>query len=320
MGGGAIGAEFAHIFSAFGTKVTLLEMRPHILPTEEEEISVFVEKQFRRNGIDLYTNTAAISASAEGGLKTVTIEDRETHARQTVSAEEIFVASGVRSNGDRMRLDLAGVETDGRGWIVTNEYLETSQPHIFAIGDINGKYQFRHKANHEAGILSHNLFEDGERKKIVYDAVPWAIFTWPQVGHVGMTEKEAKEKGLSIGIARNRYSDIAGGMALGYSSDSEDNGFVKIILSREMKILGVHIVGPYASMLVQPFVYLIHAGCPCAALHAAREATASTELRQRIREACLQTGGLQPIADSMVIHPSMNELAAWALEEIEWVE
>lgn len=318
VGGGAIGAEFAHIFSAFGTKVTLLEMRPHILPTEEEEISVFVEKQFKRNGIDVYTNTAVISADADGDGKRVVIEDRETGTRKTISAEEIFIASGVRSNGDSLRLDLAGVETDDRGWIVTNEYLETSQPHIFAIGDINGKYQFRHTANHEAGILEHNLFTNGERKRMRYDAVPWAVFTWPQVGHVGLTEREAREKGFKIGIARNRYSDIAGGMAMGYSAKSEDNGFVKIILSRDMRVLGVHIVGPYAAMLVQPFVYLIHSGCSCANLEAIQEVAASSELRQQIREACLRTGGLQPLMDSMVIHPSMNELAAWALEEIEW--
>ena len=316
VGGGAIGAEFAHIFSALGTKVTVVEMKERIIPTEEEEISAFVEKSFRDFGIDVKTHVKALSASSAGGVKSILIEDTATGARETVTAEEIFVASGVSSNGDLLKVDAAGIHTDARGWIETNEYLETNQPGVYAIGDINGKYQFRHKANYEATILSGNLFGGGERKAASYSAVPWAIFTWPQVAHAGLTEREARKKGLQIGVARNRYSSVAAGISMGFTPESKDDGFAKLILTRDMKVVGAHVVGPYASILVQPFVYLINAGCPCGNLDAGKRAA----LRRAMKQQCPELGSVQPIADSMVIHPSMNELLAWAIEDVEWDE
>ncbi len=316
IGGGAIGAEFAHIFSAFGTSVTLVEMKPHILPTEEEEISLFVEKQFRNNGITVLNNTKIISASIIGGAKAVTVEDMATGAQTAVTAEEIFVASGVMSNGGLLQPGRAGVRTDSRGYIETDAFLQTSKGHIHAIGDINGKYQFRHKANYEAGILINNLFGGGEKKEARYDATPWAIFTWPQVGHVGLTEKQARDKGLRVWVGRNYYSDIAGGIAMGYSRHGEDNGFVKIIAGEDQKIIGVHVAGPYAAVLVQPFVYLMNAGyqCQCVAGGKSKKGRGGTILRS----VCPQIGTFLPLQDSMVIHPSMSELAAWALEDIDW--
>ena len=315
IGGGAIGAEFAHIFSAFGTRVTLVEMKPRILVTEEEEISLFVEKQFQHNGIDVLTNTKILSASSNGAEKTLTVMNMSTGEQQAIHAEEIFVASGVRSSGDWLNLDSAGVKTDSRGYIETDGFLQTSQSHIYAIGDINGKYQFRHKANYEAGILMGNLFGRGEKKRASYSATPWAIFTWPQVGHVGLTEQQARDMGLKVWVGRNYYADVAGGIAMGYSRRGEDNGFVKIIAGEDQKIIGVHVVGPYAAVLVQPFVYLMNAGyqCECVEGGAGKKGRAGV-----IRSVCPQIGTFLPIEDSMVIHPSMSELCAWALEDIDW--
>lgn len=308
VGGGAIGAEFAHIFSAFGAKVTVVEMKDRIIPTEEEEISAFVRAQFEKVGITVMTGARAVSAAAEGGEKTLVVEDAA--GRHTLRAEEIFIASGVRSNADLLLAENAGIKLDARGWIETNEYLETNVPGIYALGDINGKFQFRHKANYEAGILIGNLF-GGERKAASYDAVPWAIFTWPQVAHVGLTEREARAKGLRVGVARNSYSSIAAGIAMGYAEGSDDDGFAKIVLTEDMRIAGAHIVGPYASMLVQPFVYLMGAGCPC------EGGTLPGGMRSLIAD-CPGMGSVRPVTDSMVIHPSMNELAAWAIEDVEW--
>lgn len=315
VGGGAVGAEFAHIFSALGTKVTLIEMRERILPAEEEEISAFVEAQFRQNGIRLRTGAKLAAASRAGANKVVEVEDVKTGEKSRLAAEEIFISSGIRSNGDLLNLTAAGIRADARGWIEVDEFLQTSAEGVFAIGDINGKYPFRHKANYEASVLIENLFGDGPKKAVSYDAMPWAIFTWPQVGHAGLTEREARAKGLSVGIARNRYSEIAGGIAMGYSSHATDDGFAKIILTREMKIVGAHIVGPYASMLVQPFVYLMNAGaCP----EPRGPGGSEPEPARRTRAACPSIGSVRPVADSMVIHPSMNELAAWAIEDIDW--
>jgi dihydrolipoamide dehydrogenase len=313
VGGGAIGAEFAHIFSAFGASVTLVEMQDRILPIEEEEISAFVRAQFEKNGIAVYTGSKAVSAARDGAFKALTIETSATGARETISAEEIFIASGVRSNGDLLKVDVAGIATDAKGWIAVNEYLETNQKGIYALGDINGKFQFRHKANYEASILIGNLF-GGEKRAVSYDAVPWAVFTWPQVAHVGLTEREARARGLKIGVARNSYSSVAAGIAMGFSAGSDDDGFTKIILTEDMKVVGAHVVGPYAAMLVQPFVHLIHAGCPCQTLKALAPAT----VRPMLDAECAHMGSVLPVADSMVIHPSMNELTAWAIESVDW--
>ena len=310
VGGGAIGAEFAHIFSAFGTKVTIVEMRPRILTTEEEEISKAVTAEFENNGITVLTNSKVMDSGRNDKLKTLTLENTVTGERKVIEADEIFISSGVRSSTYALQLNNTDVKTDEKGWVKTNEFLETTQKGIYAIGDINGKYQFRHKANYEAEILIQNLFTQDEKRKAVYNAVPWAIFTWPQVAHVGLTEAEAKRPGEKCWIGKNYYSQIAGGIALGISKDSCDNGFVKIIVGEGDTILGVHIVGPHASILLQPFVYLMNANYKCE--------------RKRINEdrklMYPPLGSFTPINDSMVIHPSLNELTAWVIDNIDWGE
>lgn len=165
VGGGPISAEFAHIFSAVGTKVTVLQSGERLLNAEEEEVSEFVKTQFENNGISVITNASVRSAGRSGQEKTLVYMDKVTEKENLVSGEEIFIATGVRSNGDSLNLEQAGVDVDPRGYIVTNDYLETSQNNIWAIGDINGKYQFRHKANYEASILIHNMISAAEEKK-----------------------------------------------------------------------------------------------------------------------------------------------------------
>lgn len=319
VGGGAIGAEFAHIFSAFGTKVTIVEMKDHIIPTEDEEVSSFVERQFADVGIDVLTGVRAVSAGVNwSGKKTLEVENMKTGEAVTLEASEIFIASGVRPNSDLLRVDIAGVKTDPRGFIITDEYMRTSQPGIYAIGDVNGKYLFRHTANYEASVICENLFYGGD-KKASYDAVPWAIFTHPQVGHVGLTEREARERGLTFGIARNRYSEIASGIAMGYKSGAPDDGFAKIILDRNMRVLGAHVVGPNAAILVQPFVFMMNSGIPCNELKSACLASGGdVESCSRLLSLCPEAGTVRPALESMVIHPSMNELTVWALDSVEW--
>lgn len=308
VGGGAIGAEFAHIFSAFGTKVTVVEMRSSILATEDTEISEFVETEFKNNGITVLTNSKIIASGRNDNSKILTVEDVITGKSRTIEAEEIFLASGVRSNSDTLHLEKTVVETDSRGWITTNEYLETTEKNIYAIGDINGKYQFRHKANYEAEILMHNLFGKGEKRTACYNAVPWAVFTYPQVAHVGMTEDEAKNRGKRYWVGKNYFSKTAGGISMGITDQSSDNGFVKLIVGEEKTILGVHVAGPHASILVQPFVYLMNASYKCE----------EQEFEKCRNLVCPQLGSYMPINNSMIIHPSLNELTAWAIGNINW--
>lgn len=310
VGVGAVGAEFAHIFSSFGTKVTVIERNPVILKSEEKEISDFVAKQFEANGIEVLVNTNVIAATEENGLKTLELEDKITGEKTKISAQAILLSPGVRPNSDSLKLENTDIKTDAIGFIQTDEYLRTSQKDVYAIGDINGKYMLRHKANYEAEILMHNLFANKKKNKTAcYSAVPWAVFTWPQVAHVGMTEAEARSLGIKCYVGFNHYSQIAGGFAYGIEEGAIDDGFVKIVVGENKNILGVHIVGPQAAILVQPFVYLMNVGFKC-------------EKRKMIKKEnlfiCPSLGGFTPIEDSMVIHPALSELTAWAIDSIHW--
>ena len=313
LGGGAISMEFAHIFSAYGAEVTIIERSERILAKEEEEVSTFVSKQFVKNGVEILTSSKIVEARKENGKKLLTVENDEG-GRRVVMCDELLIASGVRSNADTLSFENAGVVVDQQEWIPTNEYLETSQPHIFALGDINGKYQFRHKANYEAQILSNNLFKGNGKTAADYSAVPWTIFTHPQVAHVGMTERELLEKGIAYRSAKNHYSEVVGGRAMGYRTGDDNDGFVKMLVGDKEQILGAHIVGPHAAVLLQPFVYLMQMG-----YHCKNKLTQSqSELRiESMRRICPQVGGYTSILDSMIIHPSLNELTAWVFEKLK---
>lgn len=308
LGGGVIAAEFAHLFSVLGTDVTIIEMLPRLVYTEEPEVSAFLEKNFSKY-MNVLVNKKAIGANKKGNLKIVTVEDMKTGEESEVKVEEILVATGRQSNADLLQVKKTGVKTDKKGWIITNEYLETSKENIWCIGDANGKYQFRHKANAEAEICSHNMFAaKDQRMDMDYTSVPWAIFTYPQVGHVGMTEAEAIEKGHKIYVAIKKYSTVAKGFAMGYNTGDEDDGFAKLVIDQSRKLLGASVVGPHAAILVQPFVYLMNAGFTCEVVP---EPGKPPELIYS--QTCPEAGSFMPIYRSQVIHPSLNEVTGWAV-------
>jgi dihydrolipoamide dehydrogenase len=241
------------------------------------------------------------------------VEDTESGKKSEIKGEEILVATGRKSNADILKVDKTGVETDNRGWIKTNDHLETTKKNIWCIGDANGKYQFRHKGNYEAEILENNLWADNDDKYLVnYSTTPWAIYTWPQVGHVGMTEQEALDADYKIFIAINHYSDTAKGFAMGYEEGAEDDDFVKLVIDRDRTILGAHVVGPYAPVLVQQFVYLMNAGYTCNL-----KPEKAIDQIPKPERSCPTAGSFIPIYRSQVIHPSINEVAAWALGNIK---
>ena len=298
-GGGTIAVEFAHIFAAMGTKVTIMGRNPQLLPMEDPEISDMVVWQLKEFGIDLHLCHEVIrTEQLPDGRVRITSQCKETGKELSVDAEAFMLAAGVKPESDTLNLAAAGVKTDVRGWILADEYLTTSQPHIYALGDIIGGHLYRHKANYQANLLSHNLFVP-EDKRIKRDerATPWAVFSMPQVGHVGLIEREVRAMGIRYYVGRYRYSSIATGMAMGYRKRDGDNGMVKLLLDENRRILGVNIVGFQAAVLVQPFVYLMNAG---------------TQLHDA------EAGTILPLTRSQVIHPSLSELAAWSLETIDW--
>ncbi|MGV9200246.1 MAG: FAD-dependent oxidoreductase, partial [Promethearchaeia archaeon] len=306
IGGGIIAAEFAHIFSAFGTAVTVIEMLPRLVSNEEPEVSRFLETNFRKR-MKVMLNSKAVRVYAESGRKTVVTENSNSGEQREVTAQEILVAAGVRSNADKLKVQSGGIEIDDQGWIKTDEFLETNKQNIWCIGDANGKYQFRHKANYEAEVCMNNIFGQ-EKQKVDYSAVPWAIYSWPQIGHVGMTEKEAIESGHQIYTSLKHYSSTAKGFAMGFEEGDTEDGFVKLVIDKSYKILGAHVVGPNAAVLVQPFVYLMNSGYTCIS-----PGKREQEIIPKGERSCPEAGSFIPIYKSMIIHPSLNEVTGWAV-------
>jgi len=312
IGGGVIAAEFAHIFSTMGTEVTIVEMLPRLVITEEPEISQLLEKTFSKH-MKVLLNERAVKIYSKKKQKIVLVNNVQTGAEKEIIAEEILIAAGRSSNADLLKVETTGIETDKRGWIKTNQYLQTNKRNIWCIGDANGLYQFRHKANYEAEICTNNIFGSEDQKKSVdYSAVPWAIFTYPQIGHVGMTQAEAIEKGYEIYVAIKNYSSVAKGFAMGFESNQDDDGFVKLIVDKSYKILGAHVIGPHAALLVQPFVYLMNAGFTCSLPEYKNEKDFP-----KVERACPEAGSFMPIYHSMVIHPSLNEVTGWAIGNLK---
>jgi mycothione reductase len=274
IGGGYIACEYGHFFSALGTKVTILEMMPRLLLGEDPEISEVVQRRFSRYA-DIHTDHKVMKVARKGDLKVVTAVDGESGEEREFGAEEILLAAGVRSNADLLKPERTGVETDSHGWIKVDPFLQTTKPNIWALGDATGRYMFRHTANHEAEIVWLNAFTE-HRHQVDYHAVPHAVYGFPQVGAVGLTEQQAMDAGYEILVGRARYMDVTKGYAMG-----EDDGLAKVVVEQGTgRILGCHIVGPQAAILVQQIVYLMNAG----------------------------ERDYLPLADAQIIHPSLSEV------------
>jgi len=251
IGGGYIAAEFGHFFSAIGTKVTILQRSTRLLPHEEPEISELLKRKMSRY-CQVYTGHEAVRTEINNGLKAVIATNRSDGQPYEFSGQEILVAAGRRSNSDILKPEKTGVETDERGWIKVDRFLRTTKENIWALGDATGKYMFRHTANYESDVVWRNAFTE-HNYPVDEHAVPHAVFTHPQIASVGMTEEQAK-KSHEILVGVKKYYDVAKGYAMG-----EEDGFVKVIVEVETgRILGAHIIGPHAAMLVQQLVYVMN--------------------------------------------------------------
>lgn len=281
IGGGYIGCEFAHFFSAIGTEVSLVQRGPSLLPREEPETSALVKKRLSDHA-HVHTDAEVLSVEGKEGGYAVAVKDLAgTHA---VEGELLLVAAGVRSNADWFRPGKTGVKTDEDGWIIVDKYLETSKPNIYALGDALGKHQFRHTANYESSIVRNNLF--GESKVAVdYHAVPHAVFTDPQVGAVGMTEAEAlAQKDMKVMVGTAKYHESAMGYAF-----ADLDAFVKVVVEYPYRrILGGTVVGPQASTLVMQIVLMMNA----------------------------EDQNYAPMSRAQVIHPTLSETIADAFSRL----
>ncbi|MGB9134207.1 MAG: dihydrolipoyl dehydrogenase [Candidatus Bathyarchaeia archaeon] len=245
IGGGYIAAEYGHFFSSIGTKVTIVQRNLRLLPEEEPEISELLKEEMGKR-MDIFTNHEVVEAKDESSAKAIVAKDRKTGELRKFSAQTLLIATGRIPNSDLMKPEKTGVKLDESGYIKVNEYLETSKKNIWAFGDAIGRQMFKHVANYEADIAWHNSVHD-HKAVMDYSAAPHAVFTHPQIASVGLTEAQAKEQGHRIWVGKENHKDTALGMAMGNPA-----GFVKVIVEQETgRILGGHIVGPYAAILIQ---------------------------------------------------------------------
>ncbi len=278
VGGGLVACELAHFFSAMGTETTILSRSPRLLKGAEPEVSEVLTANLRQR---MHVETGIEVKEARSGGEGVSVEAATGDGQvKEFTAEKVLVAAGRRSNADLLRPEKTGVQLDERGYIRVNQSYETTKKRIWAFGDAIGKAMYKHVANKEAEIVWHG-FREGHFHPLDYDRVPYAVFTWPQVAGVGLTEAEALRRGLRVQVGEYNYRDTAKGAAM-----DEEDGFVKVVLEDESyRILGAHIVGPCASVLIQEVVNVMYAG----------------------------DGSVYPIADAMHIHPALPEVVQRAV-------
>jgi dihydrolipoamide dehydrogenase len=252
IGGGPIGIEFCQTFRRFGSDVTVIEMMDRVLSKEDEDISKALEEILTKEGVKLYTRTKVKRVFTENGKKAVICERNGREI--TFRADEILVAVGRAPNVEGLNLEAAGVEYNKNG-IAVNDRLQTTAKNIWACGDVVGPYLFTHTAEYQAGIVVRNaLFR--LPAKADYSVVPWTTFTDPEVAHVGMTESEAKGKGIKYGVYKHYYSDVDRAV-----TEVEGMGFIKIITTGwKGKIIGAHIIGPSAGELIHELVIATRKG------------------------------------------------------------
>ena len=242
LGAGAIGCEFAYFFNAFGSKVTILEMLPQILPVEDAEVAEFLKRSFTKQGIEIHTDTKV--EKTEVGEKGVKLT---VAGGKTFEADHLLVAIGVEAQTDGLFGNGVKLELD-RGYVKTNDRYETSIKGIYGAGDIIGPPWLAHVASHEAIEAVEGLFVPGKKPHKV-TIFPGCTYCHPQVASVGLTEKAAKEKNLKYKIGKFPYKASGKAVAAG---DSE--GFVKVILGEKHgEILGAHIIGADATELIAEY-------------------------------------------------------------------
>jgi len=286
VGGGYIACEFGHFMSAMGVEVTILGRNPRLLPREDPEVSAAVLRGMSRH-MRIHTNFEVLAATREGKQKRLVARDRASGKTYNFAAEEVLMASGRVSNADILRPQATGVEVDAGGWVKTNDYLETTKKGIWAMGDCVNRGQFRHTANYHADLVWNNMTAKDAKDKVKVDehAIPSAVFCWPQVGSVGLTAEEAIRRGFHAHVGKAMYHDTAKGFAMG-----DREAFATVVVDgATARILGAHIVGPHASVLVQLVVDLMNA----------------------------EDGTYAPLVRAQVIHPSLAEVVSRAFGALQ---
>lgn len=246
VGGGVIGCEFATVYSALGTKVTIVEGLPHILPMVDKEIAMRLQSTFKRHGVTIKTKTMIKEiVKTEDGVKAI-IEGGE------LVAKKALISVGRALNSQSFGIENTGVELGKRGEILVNDKMQTNIPHIYAIGDVTNKLLLAHVASYQGIAAAQNIM--GKETVTDLRVVPNCVFTKPEVGSVGMSSEECKEVGIATKVGK--FNFIANGKALAMG---ETAGLVKIIAREDDNtVLGIHIIGPHAADLISEAAVAVH--------------------------------------------------------------
>lgn len=244
VGAGAVGCEFADVFNAFGTEVTLIEVLPTVLPLEDADIAKELEKSFRKRKIEMLTG--AKIQSTKVGKTSVTMTVEVGKEKRDITADRVLVAAGRAPNVEEIGLKEAGVQLTDRGFIKITERMETTAKGIYAIGDVAGPPMLAHKGSREGIVFAEYLAGEKHVHPLNYSNIPNATYCHPEVASIGYTEQQCKEKKLDYKIGKFPFS--ANGRA---RTSGETEGFVKIIRDTKYgEILGAHIIGPHATELI----------------------------------------------------------------------
>ncbi|MGI5187558.1 dihydrolipoyl dehydrogenase family protein [Promicromonospora sp. CA-289599] len=285
IGGGYLGLEFASIYRHFGTDVTVLEANERLLPREDQDVAQAVTEILTGDGIHVITGARVTQVRDDGAVSTVIYEkDGQTH---TVEASALLPATGRRAVTADLRLDAAGVKTAPNGSIEVDERLRTTQPHIYALGDVNGGEQFTYISLDDARIVLDQLIGDGKRTTTDRIAVPHTLFITPPLATVGLTETQARQAGLNIKVARENVADIIA-MPRAYTVE-ETRGLMKFIIDADTDlILGAALLSIDAQEIINTVALAI------------RHHITTTELRNTIYTHPSTTEALNEIFDKML--------------------
>lgn len=243
LGGGPIGLELGQGFAHLGSKVTVIDMLPSLFPNDDPEVGPLMEKVLNEDGLSLKLSAGIKRLSEKDGQKSVFIENSLGVAEEIIG-DHVLVSLGRRPNSKGLNLESVGVAVTKRGFVKCNKSMQTSIPNIYACGDVVGPYQFTHMAGYQAGIiLRHSIFK--LQAKVNYRTIPWVTYTRPEVAHVGLTEQMAKNEGVFKKIEKVDLTSIDRAKA-----DHDREGFLKFIIGKRNRLLGVTIVGQKAGEMI----------------------------------------------------------------------
>jgi dihydrolipoamide dehydrogenase len=248
VGAGAIGMEFADVYAAFGTKVTIIEALDRVLPLEDRDCSAVVEKSYRKRGIEVYTGARLEKADVQKDKVVLTIKTAKGETK-TVEAERVLSAIGRTPNVEDIGLEKVGVKLTERGFVAVDRHMKTNVEGVYAISDVAGPPLLAHKGSHE-GVACIEAIHGDKHAGIDYNNIPNCTYCHPEVASIGLTEEQAREQGYDIQVGTFPWT--ANGRAL---TSGETDGFVKVIRDKKYsEVLGAHIVGPNATELIAEFV------------------------------------------------------------------